>query len=237
LTEKLRVDNPNLQLAANRLRRILRIWAALFAGMGVLLLGTIRAGQPTASVIWLGSALLLAISNQPAYLALVALQWGLSLTSLIQGMTSITGPDPLSYLFDSGTLETIVLVGVRIVMLVTAVNQFLFYRMLYGTESVKSLHPGLTPIPEVVPNQSDKIAIAGRFFSFIGVMLALISIPMQARGFDTQFLNLALGSSTVGMGFGLGSAFSPTHRRGTALGAILLGGFAYMLAILVARII
>jgi hypothetical protein len=39
----------------------------------------------------------------------------------------------------------------------------------------------------------------------------------------------------VAMVFGFGVAFLPTQRRGTALTAIVLGGFAFMLAILIAR--
>ncbi len=237
LAKILSVDDPNLQLAAQRLQRTLRIWAFLFSGMGLLLLGTLRNVHTTASIIWFGSAILLILSNQPAYLALVAIQWGVSLTSLIPGITLITGPDPLSYLFQGGLLETLVLVGVRLVMIVTAVNQFLFYRMLYGTGSIQELHPDLAPIPEVVPNHTGKIALAGRFMGFLGVMLTLLSIPLRTRGWDPLLLNLALSSSTVAMGFGLGAAFSPTQRRGVALIAVLLGGFAYMLAILIARIL
>jgi hypothetical protein len=237
LVKKLSADNPNLQLAANRLQRTLRIWALLFAGMGILLLGALRAEYPTASTLWFASALLILLSSQPAFLALVAIQWGISLTSLIPGVAQFTGPDPLSYLFDSGVLETLVLVGVRLVMIVTAVNQFLFYRMLYGTESIQALNPDLMPIPEVIPNRTGQIAIAGRFLGFLGILLTLLSIPMRSRDFDPHLLNLALGSSTMAMGFGLGVAFSPTQRRGTALMAIILGGFAFILAILIARIL
>lgn len=205
--------------------------------MGLLLQGTLRTEYPTASILWFGSALLLFISHQPALLALVAIQWGISLTTLIPGVALITGPDPLSYLFDSGVLETLVLIGVRLVMIVTAVNQFLFYRMLYGTESIQALYPDLTPIPAVIPNQTGRIAISGRLLGFLGILLTLLSVPLRSRGMDAHLLNLALGSSTLAMGFGLGVAFSPTQRRGTALTAILLGGFAFMLAILIARIL
>jgi hypothetical protein len=237
LTKPLHVDDPNLQLAANRLQRTLRIWAFLFAAMRALLLGTLREQYPTASMIWFGSALLLLLSRQPALLAFVAIQWGISLTTLIPGVVQITGPDPLSYLFDSGLLETLVLVGVRLFMIVTAVNQFLFYRMLYGTESIQELYPDLTPIPEVIPNHTAQFALAGRLFGFIGVLFTLLSIPLRTHGLDADLLNLALGSATIAMGFGLGVAFSPTQQRGTALTAILLGGVAFMLAILIARIL
>ncbi|TFH34918.1 MAG: hypothetical protein E4G99_08505, partial [Anaerolineales bacterium] len=132
MSKPLSVESPNLQLAASRLQRAMRIWAIFFAAMGLLLVGLLRQTYPTAPVIWFTGAALLIFSRQPVLLALVALQWGLSLTTLIPGVAQITGPDPLSYLFDSGTLETLVLVGVRLVMMVTAVNQFLFYRMLYG---------------------------------------------------------------------------------------------------------
>lgn len=231
------MEDPNLQLASHRLQRTLRIWSLLFAAMGLLLFGTLRAEHPTASLVWFGSAALLITSRQPVLLALVAIQWGMSLITLIPGVAHITGPDPLSYLFDTGTLETFVLVGVRLVMLVTAVNQFLFYRMLYGTESIRDLHPELTPIPEIIPNRTGPIAITGRLLGFLGILLTLLSVPMTSRGLNSEFLNLAFGASTIAMGFGLGVAFSPTTRRGTALTAIILGGFAFMLTILIARIL
>lgn len=215
----------------------MRIWAIFFAAMGLLLVGLLRQTYPTAPVIWFTGAALLIFSRQPVLLALVALQWGLSLTTLIPGVAQITGPDPLSYLFDSGTLETLVLVGVRLVMMVTAVNQFLFYRMLYGTESIRELHPDLRPIPEVIPNRTDQMAITGRLLGFLGVLLTLLSIPLGSRGLDDDILNLAIASSTFAMSFGLGVAFSPTQRRGTAFAAVVLGGFAFMLAILFARIL
>ena len=237
MANKLSVDNPNLQLAAKRLGRTLKIWAFLFGGMGILLLGSLGVAYPTASILWFGGGLLLILSRQPALLALVALQWGISLTSLIPGVALITGPDPLSYLFESGMLEMIVLVGVRLVMIVTAVNQFLFYRMLYGTETIQELHPDLKAIPEVIPNRTVQLALAGRFLAFLGILITLLSIPLRSRGIDSHMLNLALASSTVAMGLGLGVAFSPTQRRGTALAAITLGGFAFMLAILIARIL
>jgi hypothetical protein len=237
LSKNLSVDDPNLQLAVNRLQRTLRIWALLFAAMGLLLIGTLRSQYPTASLLWFGSAGILLFSRQPVLLALVALQWGLSLATLIPGVAQFTGPDPLSYLFDTGTLETLVLVGVRVVMMVTAVNQFLFYRMLYGTASIHELHPDLTPIPEVIPNRTGQFALAGRFLGFLGILLTLLSIPMVSRGLNAAFLNLAYGSATLAMGFGLGVAFSPTPRRGTALTAIVLGGLAFMLTILLARIL
>ena len=237
MSKKLSVDDPNLQLAALRLQRTLRVWAFLFAGMGLLLVGTLRDQFPTAPVIWFGSAAVLLLSRQPVLLALVAIQWGLSLITLIPGVAQFTGPDPLSYLFDSGILETLVLIGVRLVMVVTAVNQFLFYRMLYGTESIRDSHPDLTPIPEVVPNHTGQIALAGRLLGFLGILLTLLSVPLASHGLDNDFLSLAIASSTMALSFGLGVAFSPTQRRGTALTAVVLGGAAFMLAILIARIV
>jgi hypothetical protein len=215
----------------------MRIWALLFAAMGLLLLGTLRDSHPTASIIWFASAALLLLSRQPLLLAYVAIQWGISLTTLIPGVAIITGPDPLSYLFDSGVLETIVLVGVRLVMIVTAINQFLFYRMLYGTESIRELHPDLEPIPEVVPNQTGGYALAARLSGFLGLFFTLLSIPLGQTGASPELLNLALGFGTLGMGVGLGVAFSPTTRRGIALVAVVLGGFSFLLAILIARIL
>jgi hypothetical protein len=233
----LSADDPNLELAANRLVRTLRIWSLLFAAMGLLLLGTLRDSYPTASIIWFASAALLLLSRQPILLAYVAIQWGISLTTLIPGIALITGPDPLSYLFDSGFLETLVLVGVRFVMMVTAINQFLFYRMLYGTETIRELHPDLDPIPEVIPNHTGAYALAARLSSFLGLFFTLLSIPLGHTGANPDLLNLALGFGTIGMGIGLGVAFSPTHRRGTALSAVVLGAASFLLAILIARIL
>ena len=152
----LEADNPNLQAAARRLRRVQWTWAALFLAMGVMTLieafrsGT-QAGQLIVGTAWFLGALLLAVAAQPALLAMVAVTLVLTLILLLPAGGPL-GPDPLAAVLGSSPVEAWASAVVRVILALTAWNQFLFYRMLYGTASAAGLGPDLPAIPEVVPN-------------------------------------------------------------------------------------
>ena len=155
-------SDPNLIMAVRRLRRTLIIWALIFAGMALLSFFALRQNYPFAFLPWFIGALLFATRVEPIYLSLVAVQWGISLITLIPGVSYFIGPDPLSFIFDSGMLEILVLVGVRIVFIFTSFNQFLFYRLLYGSEKMTGASDALPDIPEVIPNRSNRFAALSR---------------------------------------------------------------------------
>ena len=231
MTEPLQVDHPNLQLASKRLRRMLRFWALLFAAMGATAWIALRSSHPLAAVEWIAAALLFAFGSQPAFLVLASAIWGISITSLIPGAAVLLGPDPLGILFATGTFETIVLIFVRIVFAVMAMNQFLFYRMLYGTERMSGLDESLPDIPEVIPNRTDLLARASAGLATIALILVLIGWA-GLNGTTAQYvLHAAAIASTYAVGLGLGTAFSPTDRRGTALLAVFIGALTFLLAL------
>jgi len=146
------IDHPNLLLAVGRLRRMQWIWAVLFAGLGGLALASTGIGQPFLPMTWITIAAILVAGPQPIYLSLAAVAWAFSLIFLVPGIPQTLGADPITLLLGGGPVEVIALAVVRLVLLITAWNQFLLYRLLYGTQQAAGL--GQTPA------QSGQILIA-----------------------------------------------------------------------------
>lgn len=230
-------DHANLRLAVSKLRRSLRIWAALFGAAGLLTLWAVQGRLLMVVLPWLASAFLLAFGDQPAYLALAAVQWGLSLIILVPGIRATFGPDPLAYLTDSGVIENIALALVRVILMATAWNQFMFYRILYGTSKASGIDPSLPAIPEVIPNKSDRLAWSSPILGLLGVFIGLSVIPLRTDPLAIHALGLAYACSVFAIGLGVGATFSPTNRRGTALTGVCLGGTAFLMSLLVGRFI
>jgi hypothetical protein len=228
LTEPIEVNHPNLQLAQKRLRRMLRFWAILFAAMGGTAWVAMGDSHPLTAFQWIVAALLFALGSQPAFLVLASALWGISITSLIPGPALLLGPDPLGILFASGVLETIVLIFVRVVFAVMAMNQFLFYRMLYGTDRMSGLDESLPDIPEVIPNRTNLLARVSSVLALLAIAISWIALQ---QSISRYLLHGAAIAATYAVGLGLGTAFSPTDRRGVALFAVFLGGLAFLLAL------
>lgn len=235
--EPLAADHPNLKLAATRLQRIQWIWASLFAGIAVLSWISIGGAYPLATLPWLVGAALLATLLQPALLALVALLWALSLVALIPGMAVVFGPDPVSQVFSGGVIETIARAAVRVVMAVVAWNQFIFYRMLYGTAGTVGLPEDLPPIPEVVDNRSDAFATAAAVLGAGSVLLTIASLTLPTSRMGHALVQLAYQGALFGMGFGLGAAFSPTSLRRRALLGVGMGILAFLGSLAAGRLV
>jgi hypothetical protein len=229
--ETLPIDHPNLQLARRRLQRTQWLWALLLGAMGWLSYGVLRLEHPLAFLPWAAAAILLVIEPQPILLGLVALIWALSLANLIPGVASLLGPDPLTLLFDPGSLETLVVIFVRLVIVVTAMNQFLLYRMLYGTRSTAGLETDMPDIPEIVTNRADGYALAAAILGMLSILVDLSAVPLAPRGLGFQALGISLYLAVFAIGLGVGSAFSPTRRRSASLAGIGLGAAAYLIAI------
>lgn len=228
-------DHPNLALAVGRLRRLQWLWAALCATLGALALAGVGLRQPILGIVWITIAGLLAWRVQPILLALLAVAWGFSMILLVPGVQDLLGADPISRLFGGSTIEVLVLALVRILLLVTAWNQFLFYRMLYGTSGAAGLDESLPAIPAVIPNPSDIVAHLARLIGFLGVIAALAAVPLSGAPLAIHLLPLAYGLSVFAVGLGLGAAFTPTTRRTSALIGVGLGCLAILVALLVGR--
>lgn len=228
-------ETPNLKLAVTRLRRTLWVWAALMSGMGLLTLYS-NPGHPFEAFPWLVAGALMTFGTQPAYLALSAFQWGVSLTSFVPGVRYAFGADPLVAPPDVGPVGLVGLALVRLVFLVTAWNQFLLYRLLYGTQGAAGLDPKLRPIPAMVPNRTDSLALAGRLLAVSSLAVSLVGGFLIPAAPAALSLGLARALSTLAMGLGLGAAFSPTRRREAALLAIWIGSAGFLLSLALARI-
>jgi len=229
------LDHPNLLRAAQRLRRILLAWAALFLGISVLTALAQTGRSSVSSLIWLAGAVLLSLSPQPAYLALVAVLWGFSLVGISPQINQALALDPVGLLLDLESTEVVALALVRVILLVMAWNQFLFYRMLYGTQDAAGLDPRLAPIPTIIPRRTDALAGAALWLGGAGLMGFLAAFPAAEAGRAGLPLSLGAGLATLAAGLGLGAAFSPTTRRRVALAAVLLGTLAYLLILAAVR--
>lgn len=237
MPKTLPAESPNLKEALTRLTRTLRVWAVLQGTTGLLTLYTNSNDHPFEAIPWLFAAGLTLTSRQPAYLALVAFQWGISLASFLPGVRTVFGADPLVAPPDVGPVGIAGLALVRVLFLVTAWNQFLLYRLLYGTENASGLDPKMASIPEMVPNHTDTIALIARVLGGLGLLATAASVVLSGSGFSGLTLGLARASAILAIGLGLGAAFSPTRRRGTALTGIGTGAAGFLLSLALGRVL
>jgi len=212
------------------MRRTLWIWAALAAGMGILSASPAGGGALIAALGWLAAAALMALLPQPALLALNAVLWALSLLAWVPGVGAALGNDPMTVLLQPGAFESLGLAVVRLLLAATSWNQFLFYRMLYGTGRAAGLDADLPAIPEVIRNPADRLALVARALSAAGLAVAALSwavtLPLRYSGVRA---GIVLGSFALGLG--LAAAFSPTQRRAAALLGVGLAGIAIVVAL------
>lgn len=237
MSETISSDHPNLKKAADRLRRILRIWGLCFGAYGIFSLTVLPPSEMAAAFPWLAAGIWLAFSEQPALLALTASLWGVSMTVFIPGVDALLGPDVLAIVLGAGSVEWVALILVRVLLGITTWNQFLFYRMLYGTSRAAGLEPSQPHIPEVIPNRTNRIAWSARLLGSLALIAALVGVPLYRSGFARLAFQLGYGLMIFGFGLGLGAAFSPTDRRGAALTGIGLSIVAFMMVLTAGRIL
>lgn len=235
MSEPIPLDHPNLVEAKGRLRRIRWVWAILFGGYGLLSLVVLPPKDFMAALPWLTCALLLAFNQQPALLALAAVLWGVSITVFIPGVDSLLGADPLAVLLGSDTVELVALILARVLLGITAWNQFLFYRMLYGNARASGLDPSRPAIPEVIPNQTNRLAWASRLLGSFALVCTLVGVPLSDANLRSILFQSGYGLAMLAIGFGLGAAFSPTDRRGAALMGVVLGFIAFAMTLTAGR--
>jgi hypothetical protein len=226
-----------LRLAGVRLRRTLWVWAALLAALaGLQWFALQRAPDPLALIDVLGLlivALVIALEAQPVHLALVAVVWGVSLVRLVPGVAAVFGQDVLVALVGSSWLEQLAAAIVRLLLMVTAWNQFMLFRLLYGTAQFHGTDPEAPIIPEVIPNRAPRLASVGRWMAAVALALALAAIPLADPATQALLLHAGVLLATVALGLGVGAAFSPLPRRAPALQAAAIAAAAYLLALIV----
>ncbi|MFQ5932562.1 MAG: hypothetical protein ACE5MM_09150 [Nitrospiraceae bacterium] len=247
MPQSLSPDHPNLLKAVSRLRRILIAWAALFAGMAVL---TSLTAPGVVPIHWLAGSALLILSAapdpspsgaylglQPALLALVSVTWALSLLGLVPTINQVLALDPIVLMFEAGLIEGLALAFVRGILVLMAWNQFLFYRMLYGTSGTVGLEPGAPDIPVVVPNRTALLETYSRWAGISGGGIVIAAYIIPNSNLLLPLLSSSLGAGMVAVGLGVGVVFSPTDRRPAALGSIVVGGIVFVASIMSARLL
>lgn len=235
MSETLSPDHPNLVQAVMRLKRILWGWAAFLFLMGLFNAALLWRTYPLASLPWIATSILILFGSQPASLGLVAVLWGLSGISLIPNLSSLIGPDPISHLLDLSTVEGIALGVVRVLLLIMAWNQFIFYRMLYGTAEMSGASQGTPAIPEMIPNKTGQLAKVGQFVGIIGLIVVWSSIMVESSTYAANLLTASFTASIISIGLGVGVSFSPTSHRKIALSALGIGLVVFLSIFLVGR--
>ncbi len=246
MPQSLSPDHPNLLKAVSRLRRILFAWSVFFAGLAVL---TFLVEPNVIPIQWLGGAAFLIISAapepsesrrylglQPALLALVSVTWALSLLGLVPEINQIFALDPIVLMFEAELIEAVALAFIRGILVVMAWNQFLFYRMLYGTGGTVGLDPGLPEIPEMVPNRTALLETFSRWIGVLGGLIVLAAYLVPSN-LIAVMLSISLGAGIISVGLGVGVAFSPTERRSAALVSMMVGAVIFVASILSARLL
>ena len=236
MPEPLAQQDPNLQAAVARFRRLSWTWGVLCALVGGLSLAVGGAAHAGVGLGWIVLAAFLVTQSQPLLLACVAVALGFSLIFLIPGVDRVFGPDALSGLLGGGVPGILGMGLVRIVLMVTAWS-------LNSSSIVCCMEPPGSPgsirscrlFPKLVPNRSDPAAWAARLSGFLALVLGAASVPLRDQPAFPSVLGLTFSLSVFGAGLGLGAAFSPTRRRGSALTGVGLSMAALVLTLLVGR--
>jgi len=230
LAKTLSTSDPNLVSAVSRLHRTQKVWGGLFLAFALLAYLVSGSRHPFSGLGWLALGALCFRGPQPLVLMAVAVQMGFSLLLPLPRLELLLGPDPLGSVLEAGTVETIGMLAVRAVLLLTAANQFFFYRLLYGTATASGLDPSLPPIPKMLPNSSDRYAGWARWLGLLSLSACLLGLSLARTPVGAGALELAAVVGVMALGFGMGAALSPTRRRSTALLGAATGIVGFLLA-------
>jgi hypothetical protein len=236
MPEELSREHPNLVSAAERMQKICWAWATVSLLFAILTFGTEGDVYPIAALPWLVHGLLLVVNQQPLFLGLTAVLWGISILNLLPGISGLVGPDPLTVIFETSVIEKIAFAVVRFLLLLMAWNQFMFYRILYGTSRMSGLDQDLPVVPEMVLNWSDVLAVVASILGTAGLAMTWVSSLPTTAATRTTFAGLAYTSIIFSIGLGIGVIFSPTSRRRLGLFSIAIGLLSFASLNIVGRI-
>jgi hypothetical protein len=227
-------NDPNLLAAVARLRRVQQVWGALLIALGIVTELAATSNHPVAGVPFILIGLLALRWADPALLAAIATLMAFSTVPTLNPRLTILGPDPVAAVTTLSVVEQVALVVGKVLVTLTAANQFFLYRFLYGTERATTDDPQPATIPPMVPNRTNALARWARLIAVVGAALAAAGLLLTAvdpSAYLPQVLAETGGSLAVmAVGIGLGSAFSPTDQRPAALTGMAAGLLAYVLA-------
>ncbi|MCC6190158.1 MAG: hypothetical protein IT318_14085 [Anaerolineales bacterium] len=236
MPKKLSKTDPALLAAVARLRRAQQLWGALLIALGTVTELAATSEHPVAGIPFILIGLLAFRWADPALLAAIAALMAFSIVPTLNPRLTILGPDPAVQMMALSTIEQVALVAGKVIVVLTAANQFFLYRFLYGTERATSDVPDQDIIPPMVPNRTDGLSRWARLIALVGIALgaaALYLAGMDPLVYLPKVLAEMGGSLAImAIGIGLGCAFSPTDERPAALTGVAVGLGAYVLAAL-----
>jgi hypothetical protein len=223
--------DPNLVEGVNRLKRAQRIWGLLLIGLGALTEWVGAGNHPVAGLPLIAVGAFALVWAEPAVLAAVAVAVAFSMAPTVNPRLTILGPDPLRLALAGSIIELAAIVLGKALIVLTAANQFMFYRFLYGTVRATGDQPEMDIIPEMVPNRTNGLARSARWMGLIGLGLSLAGLlfvfTVPAAILTPLLGEMGASLGVVAMGLGVGCAFSPTDERPAALTSLALGLVAY----------
>jgi hypothetical protein len=230
-------SDPHLQEAVQRLSRTQKTTGWILLGYGVftqLVAIATEPSHPVAGLPFLAIGFFTLLWGEPALLAASALLFALSIVPALTPAVSLLGPDPIVQVTQVTGWELFIVVGVKAMLAFSAMQQFLLFRLLYGTERAHTDDPDLALIPAMVANRTDRLAWWGRSAGLVGAAAALLALGILAVDPAAYAGRVAAESAgalgAVAAGLGVGAAFSPTDERPAALLGLGAGLVSYLLA-------
>jgi hypothetical protein len=235
--------DPNLLEGVRRLERAQKTFGWLLIGYGLLaqIIALLNEPlHPVAGLPFIGIGLFCLSWGDPALLATSATLLALSIVPTVNPNLSLLGPDPIITLTKSAGLEVFALIAAKALLAYNALNQFLQFRLLYGTERATTDEPGLALIPEMVPNRTNIYARWARSTAILCGVIALLALgflvsdPVAGATAARLMAETAGALGAVALGLGFGAAFAPTDERPAALigMGVGLGGYVVAAAVL-----
>jgi hypothetical protein len=229
-------NDPSLIASVERLRRVQQVWGLLLLSWGAVTEAAGLPNHPVSGIPFIAIGLGCLLWREPALIAAVAALMAFSIAPGLNPRLTILGPDPVVVFGSLNLLETIAIVVGKALIVLTATNQFLLYRFLYGTARATGGDPDQPIIPAMVPNRSDGLARAARWLGLGGFALSLVALLFTFVD-PSAYLPLILAEmagslAVIAVGVGVGTAFSPTDERRAALLAVGAGLMTYIVCTL-----
>lgn len=234
MSKTLSTTDPRLQAGVQQMRRTLRVWGILLALYGGLTFFLNFGPHPVAGWPFILIGLLCLVSGDPLLLGSIAVLMSFALVPTLALNLPLFGPDLLRQIIPLNSIEFLAVIVGKILIIITALNQFMFYRFYYGTARAAMDDPQLPAIPEMVPNRTNRYARWTTWLAGLGLVTALLALgvsQVDRTAFLPQVL-AELGGTCGGLALAVafGVAFSPTDERPRALQSTVLGALAYAIA-------
>lgn len=216
------------------MQRTLRVWGLLLALYGGLTFFLNFGPHPVAGWPFIILGVLCLLGGDPLLLGSIAVLMAFALVPTVAPNLPLFGPDLLRQIVLLNSIEFFAVIVGKVLIIITSLNQFMFYRFYYGTARAEMEDPQLPVIPALVPNRTNRFAHWTSWLVGVGLLAALLALGLSLVD-RTAFLPQVLaelggtcGGLAVAITFGV--VFSPTDERPVALRNAALGLLAYAVA-------